>query len=45
MHKLNELKHIFIKNNTLKRNLKDYYNKFAVLNTGINKEGLKNIVK
>lgn len=37
MHKLNELKHIFMKNNRKRKNLAEYFNKFATNNQGVSK--------
>jgi Ca2+-binding EF-hand superfamily protein len=45
MFKLKELKHTFLKNNQNRKNLNDYFNKFANKNKLIEKDELKKIVK
>ena len=45
MHKLNELKRTFVKNNRERKNLKQYFEKFSNGSNQINEKGLKKIVK
>ena len=44
MHKLNQLKHTFVKNNRDRRNLQTYFDNYAK-NGLVDAEGLKRIVK
>ena len=45
MHKLQELKRTFIKNNRQRRNMKEYFQTFANQNGIIDKSGMRKLVK
>ena len=45
MHKLNELKKTFVKNNRERKNLKQYFENFSNGSNQITEKGLKKIVK